>query len=159
MDKPNVTIIQKQITPEEWKQMIAEGTDIPTKIYTLGVSMFPLLRAKGDSVTIVPLQRQIKKGDVVVFLRTDGKYVAHRVCWYDEETVKTIGDNCELYDAKIQRSEVLGLVTYVQRGSKEIFVDTRFWRFYGRFMLWIRPVRKFYKQLRLKVYQLVKKSK
>lgn len=93
MDNPNVVTIQKQITPEEWKQMVADGMDFNTKIYTLGVSMFPLLRSKGDSVTIVPLNRQLKKGDVVVFLRSDGKYVAHRVCWYDEKTVKTIGDN------------------------------------------------------------------
>lgn len=159
MDNPNVVTIQKQITPEEWKQMVADGMDFNTKIYTLGVSMFPLLRSKGDSVTIVPLNRQLKKGDVVVFLRSDGKYVAHRVCWYDEKTVKTIGDNCEQYDAKIQCSEVLGLVTYVHRGNKDIYVNTHFWRFYGRVMLWLRPVRKLFKKFRSKVYHIVKGNK
>lgn len=159
MDIPNVVTIEKQITLEEWKQMVAKGNNISTKIYTLGASMFPLLRAEGDSVTIIPLQRQLNRGDVVVFLRTDGKCVAHRVCWYDENTVKTIGDNCERFDKVIHLSEILGLVTYVHRGGKDIFVDNSLWRFYGRVMQWIMPARKLFKKVRSRIYRMVKKKK
>ena len=160
MKKPIVETEYQEITAEEWKQLIAAGMNVPTKIYTFGNSMFPLLRAEGDSVTIIPLQRKLRKGDVIVFYRTDGKYVAHRVYWFDEQQVMTIGDNCEQYDRKIALSDVLGLVTYVHRGKRNIFVDTPLWRFYGRAKQWMMPGRKFFKKrIWPPFYRFVKKIK
>lgn len=143
MKKEKVTIAEERITMAEWEQLAKEGIRMPIAVFTSGISMWPLLRAHEDYAVMEYPTRELRKGDIIVFHRTDGKEVAHRLCWMDETSLQTIGDNCDAPDAKFPRTSVAGLVTSVCRKGRTIHVDTRFWRFYGLFMIWSNPVRMF----------------
>ena len=143
MKKEEVVLSDERITMAEWEQLAKEGIRMPIAVFTSGISMWPLLRAHEDYAIMEYPQRELQKGDIVVFHRTDGKEVAHRLFWMDDELLQTIGDNCDAPDAKFPRSSVAGIVTAVNRKGRMIQVDTRFWRFYGRFMIWSNPVRMF----------------
>lgn len=143
MRKEKVTIADERITMEEWERLAKEGIRMPIAVFTSGISMWPLLRAHEDYAVMEYSTRELKKGDIVVFHRTDGKEVAHRLCWMDETSLQTIGDNCDAPDAKFPRSSVAGIVTAVCHKGRTIQVDTKFWRLYGLFMIWSNPVRMF----------------
>ena len=44
-----------------------------------GTSMMPMLRNGIDSVVIIPVSRPLKKGDIPLYKRDNGKYVVHRI--------------------------------------------------------------------------------
>ena len=138
MEEMDSVIELDSISMEIWEEMAKEGSDAVIEVNTRGVSMWPLLRSKNDGVKIIYPRRDLAVGDFVVFHRSDGTEIAHRVCWQDAQYVQTIGDNCSSKDKKITRDKVFG------------HVETPFWRFYGRFMLWSNPVRMF---IRDKMYR------
>ncbi|MBQ0059556.1 MAG: hypothetical protein KBS83_06330, partial [Lachnospiraceae bacterium] len=57
----------RNISIEEWTAMAAQGIDIPVRIQLHGYSMQPLIRRMRDYVTIVPVDREMMVGDVVLF--------------------------------------------------------------------------------------------
>ena len=139
------------ISMEEWESL--KDTTIPVAMNTRGISMWPLLRARGDHIRMVHPQRKLMIGDIVTFRRADGQEITHRLCWFDEENLQTLGDNCDHKDAVVPMSSLLGLVTHVSHKGHLIHVDTKFWRAYGRFMMWSMPFRMF---IRNRLYRPVK---
>jgi len=89
--------------------------------------MWPLIRSGKDCVEVKALDRQLRIGDIVVFRRSDGAYVVHRVykLWKDGETqmVQTWGDNCQGPDAPVKIDGICGIVTKIYRGNKVISAD------------------------------------
>ena len=45
----------------------------------VGDSMMPLLRNRRDTVKIIPVSGRLKKYDLPLYKRPDGKYVLHRI--------------------------------------------------------------------------------
>lgn len=140
----------KILSMEQWEEIAQSDKKVTVAVNTRGISMWPLLRSNGDSVRLVYPDRPLRIGDIVMFHRADGKEIAHRICWMDDTMLDTLGDNCTETDGKFLRSSVVGLVTHVCRRGRLIPMDTGFWRFYGRFMLWSNPVRMF---IRDKLYR------
>ena len=62
-----------------WSQLTQKGILVPITIYLKGASMEPLIRCMKDPVRIVPVNRKLLEGDVVLFECADGKHVLHRV--------------------------------------------------------------------------------
>jgi len=137
------------ISMEMWEELAKEGSEAVITVNTNGISMWPLLRSRNDSVRITYPRRELMIGDFIMFHRADGKEIAHRICWMDDTMLETLGDNCTYSDGKFPRSKVVGLVTHVCRKGHLIHVDTPFWRGYGRFMIWSNPFRMF---VRKKIY-------
>ena len=149
------------VSLDEWEQLASIDDNMTACVNTNGISMWPLLRANQDSVRLIYPKRELQIGDIVLFHRADGKQIAHRICWMDETSLQTIGDNCDKPDGKFLRSQVFGLVTHVCRKGRLIYVDTKFWRFYGKFMIWSNPVRMFirnklFRPVRHFVWKIVK---
>lgn len=164
MGNDNSNVVYERISLEQWRDAVEDMPNMSVDVFTRGISMFPLLHAYKDSVKLVPFQREMMIGDIIMFIRSDGKEIVHRLCWMDEEMVQTIGDNCNSPDAKIPRSSVVGLVTHVCNRGHLIHVDTKFWRFYGRFMMWSNPVRMFirdkmFRPVRTVLWRMVKGKK
>lgn len=141
----------RKIPIEEWLKMASNGSSITARIQLNGVSMQPLVRRNRDYVTIMPLDRDVMKGDIVMFLRDDGMYVVHRVRYFSEDTVTTLGDNCSYEDRPIPRERVYGLITKVERGKKTLMVDTPFWRGIGRVWMAVLPIRRIIYFVRRKI--------
>lgn len=145
--------MNKTIYIEDWLKLSHSGIDVPCEIMLDGVSMQPLIRKNKDKVTIVPLRREIKLGDIVLFRDplVEGRYVCHRVYRIrkgDETQVVTLGDNCFAADRAMPIDQILGLVVKVIRDGKEIPVDTDLARFRGRIRSELRPLRNVYRRLR-----------
>lgn len=150
------------ISMEKWESMTE--TDVPVVMHTRGISMWPLLRANGDSVRMVHPSRQLVVGDIVTFRRADGKEITHRICSLDAESFQTIGDNCERRDERVPKSALLGLVTHVNHNGHLICVETKFWKAYGKVILKTNPFRMFvrnkmFRPVRCFLWRLIKGKK
>lgn len=154
MARKDKNIVYETLTLEQWQEAVKDYPELAVNVFTNGISMFPLLHCYKDSVRIEAFRREMKIGDVIMFIRADGQEIVHRLFWMDEEMVQTIGDNCDRPDAKVPRSSVVGLVTHICNRGRLVHIDTKFWRFYGRFMTWSNPVRMF---IRNRLYRPLRK--
>lgn len=96
-------------------------SDTPNTLLYLGPSMKPTLKSF-DIVHIVPYQNHPKKGDVVAIRRNDiDSLVIHRIIAITPEGIITQGDSNQQRDPEtIQRSNILGRVTFVKRSDRII---------------------------------------
>ena len=114
-------------------------------VYTnVGVSMRPLLR-EGRDILVVEKRdiSDIKKLDAVLFCRKGvkgrGEYILHRI-------VKTLpdgkyfiaGDNCFSGEI-VEKEQILGVLTAVKRGNRDIDFGKPAYKFYLYF--WCKPYR------------------
>ena len=93
------------------------------RIRALGSSMLPTLWP-GDQVTIEFRKfEQVRPGDIVLCLRNE-RFFLHRavskVTTGNEELLLTRGDSMPGNDPPVRRTEVLGMVTGIQRGASVV---------------------------------------
>lgn len=138
----------RSIGIEQWWELARQGIAPPVTIPLEGSSMQPLIRRGLDPVTIVPLQRPLRIGDVVLFTSGNGRFVVHRVWKLAPGRVRTFGDNCWNPDAWIPESAVLGQVICYSRQGKTHRLDTPYARAWGRFWMALHPLRRCYLKLR-----------
>lgn len=55
-------------------------------------SMSPFLRDNRDSVYLKKPSEELKRGDMVLFRRSNGKYIMHRISKITENGYYTVGD-------------------------------------------------------------------
>lgn len=110
-----------------------------------GVSMLPMLRQGIDSVVLSPVPEKLKKYDLPLYRRDDGKYILHRIV-EAEETYTCVGDNQFVLEPGLRHDQMLALVTAFTRGEKVYSVTD--WRYgiYCRFWHYSRPVRHFWRR-------------
>ena len=132
----------------DWVTLAREGAAPPVTIPLEGSSMQPLIRRSIDPVTIVPLQRPLKKGDVVLFTTGPGRYVVHRIWKIEENRFQTLGDNCIDPDGWLPLENILGQAVSFRRKGRLYRLDTPGARLWGRFWMLLYPIRKQYKKLR-----------
>ena len=138
---------KRSIPMEQWCALAREGAAPPVTICLEGDSMRPLIRRGKDPVTIVPLRRELMKGDVVLY-RLGERYVVHRVWQLKEGLVRTFGDNCWNPEPWFPEEQVLGQVVRYGRGGRTHRLDTPAARAWGRMWMAIHPIRLCYKRLR-----------
>lgn len=138
----------RSISVEAWHGMALKGSDIPIRIGLQGDSMRPLIRREIDQVTIVPLKRPLRRGDIVLFADVLGRYVVHRVWKIHQDLVLTMGDHCVHPDLPMKKSQVWGLVVSVERNGRRIRLDCASARFLGRLWMNLLPVRRIYYRIR-----------
>ena len=151
-----------QLTVEEWCQLAKEGTSLPITTTLKGFSMEPLIRYLKDPITIIPVNRALIPGDVVLFERKDGKLVVHRLYKIFEERkmVQTWGDNCKAPDQLIPVERVLGIVISLEKNGEQIILDSNEQRKKG--LEWLeskirRPAWIAYQELLERTVKIVKK--
>lgn len=137
----------RSIAMETWCKLAREHAAPPVTICLEGDSMRPLIRRGRDPVTVIPLNRQLCKGDVVL-VRIGRQYVVHRLWKMQQGAVRTFGDNCWNPDPWIPEGQVLGLVAHYQRRGRVHRLDTPQARAFGRMWMAIHPLRLCYKRLR-----------
>ena len=138
----------RTIPMEQWCALARENAAPPVTICLEGESMRPLIRKGRDPVTIVPVQGELKRGDVVLFTLGDGRYVVHRVWKLREDSVRTLGDNCLNPEPWFPRTQVLGQVLRFSRNGHAFRMDTPAARAFGRVWMALFPMRRGYKRIR-----------
>ena len=123
---------------------------------TSGVSMYPLLRDRRDTVIVTPTAKRLKKYDVALFLRGDS-YVLHRVIKVLPDSYLIRGDNCIMSD-KVMDADILGKLTGIYRGDNEIDMQSRGYKTYSRLIVFFSPIVRL--KLRLKfIFNRIKNKK
>ncbi len=104
-----------------------------------GNSMWPLLRSEKDSVLLVKPDN-IKKNDVILFRRFDGKIALHRVISLTDDHLTTIGDNQYVFEGNVDKSSVIAKAIEFRRGKKRL--DEKYIRNFGVIWVAIFPLRR-----------------
>lgn len=108
--------------------------------YTVGNSMKPLLISRKTHVTIAPLSHA-KNKDILLYIRSDGTYVLHRLIRQDESRYYMRGDNTYWLES-IKKSQAIGVVTAIRKNGNCINVYKNFrYRLYCTFWNLIYPIR------------------
>ena len=110
-----------------------------------GTSMLPMLRQGIDSVVLSPLPKKLKKYDLPLYQRDDGKYILHRIVKVGE-TYTCIGDNQFDYETGIRHDQLIAVVTAFTRGQKLHSVNELSYQLYCRFWHYSRGVRHFWRR-------------
>lgn len=103
------------------------------RMYPHGTSMRPLLRQGIDSVVLEKMKRAPKKNDILFYQRQDGSYILHRVWEVTDTGLTIVGDNQRMLEYGVTEEQIIGYVTRIYRGEKEINCDGLWYRMY----LWL----------------------
>lgn len=120
-----------------------------------GISMLPMLRQGIDSVILSPVPGKLKKYDLPLYQRDDGKYILHRIVKAGE-TYTCIGDNQQVYEQGVRHDQMIALVTAFTRGDREIDVRNPVYQLYCRVWHHSRRVRWFCGKVKNKLRRMLK---
>ncbi len=101
-------VIQEQLDRGDSVRLIPQGT-----------SMLPMLRPGEDAVILRRPEGPIRKYDIALYRRLDGKYILHRIVGVGK-TYTTLGDNCVIPEKGIHSEQILAVVHRCYRGEEEI---------------------------------------
>ena len=115
------------------------------RFYPRGVSMLPMLRQDIDSVWIEPIRKPLKKYDLPLYRRDNGKYILHRII-QTGETFVCIGDNQFQLEPGIRPDQMIAVVTAFYRGERKHLVTEPTYRLYCCVWHHSRRLRKFWRR-------------
>ncbi|MDP4152622.1 MAG: S26 family signal peptidase [Bacillota bacterium] len=115
-------------------------------IFTItGNSMAPMLRHRKDKVCIKSIDvHDLKKYDIPLFVRKDGKYILHRIVGIKEDGFEVMGDNQFNKEYPVNPSQVIGVVNGFWKDDKYISCDSFKYKMYSKAWVFIYPIRWFY---------------
>lgn len=119
-----------------------------------GYSMYPTLRDHKDTMHIVKKSGELKKYDVVLFRRSNGQLVVHRLLKIKNGQLTICGDGQFKKEYSVKENQVLGVMDSFFRGEKEIKCTSKLYRAYVKiwcFSLPTKRVLKFFYELGLRI--------
>ncbi len=90
---------------------------------SVGVSMKPMLTQQTEQLLIEKLTAEPKENDVVLFRRSTGQYVLHRVIRRTKVHYRIRGDNC-CRTEKVHPQQIIGILKGFYKGDKFINCET-----------------------------------
>lgn len=123
--------IIRAIPTETYFQMVRKQLDESGRAYVrvTGTSMQPLLRHLRDVVTIDRPQT-VRRGDVVLFDRRNGRYALHRVIRKGKTGFTMAGDNQWHMEKDLPYEQILGVVSWIQRDGRMLSCNNLSLRIY-----------------------------
>lgn len=138
MAKNNQLIVEMNQLVPIIKEQVAIGKSV--RISPKGISMLPMIREGKDTVTLSPPPKKLKKYDLPLYQRDDGKYILHRIV--DTQNGYTcIGDNQFVYEKGICDEQIIAVVSSFSRGKREHSVNELSYKTYCRIWHHSRPLR------------------
>jgi len=162
LGKDALRIVDAQEYLSVLSELLAEGRAVSLTV--TGMSMAPFLKSGRDDVYLEPILSDVRAKDIVLFRRTTGQYVLHRIhrvkpiVWDDADcevrndnmAYYIVGDAQHIIEGPIKRDQLIGVVTRVKRKGKWITKGDFVWDFFAhvwRYTVRIRPL--FWKGYRL----------
>jgi len=121
------------------EEAIKNGKEV--RITVTGYSMYPLLRSGTDDV-VLKKHGELKKYDVVLFKRSDGNFIFHRIIKIKGDVLTIAGDNETKKETPVLKSNVIAVMKCFYRGGKHHGVNEFWYKAYSRFWLFIFPLRR-----------------
>ena len=136
-NREHLTVGMDELVPI-FKEQLSAGKSV--RFSPKGISMLPLLREGADTVTLSAPPTRLRKYDVPLYRRDDGKYILHRVAEVGE-CYTCIGDNQFVFEHGVRHDQVIAVVTSFSRGEKEHSINEPAYKCYCRFWHRTRPLR------------------
>ncbi len=136
--------IEAQVAMAELLPMIEDSfrQGLTVTLGVTGNSMVPLFRHKRDSVILSPCDPlALKRGDVPLYRRPDGKFVLHRILRVKKETYTLAGDAQHELEVGLPKTCVLAVMTGFVRKGKTVSCRSIPYRMYSTLWMWLRPMR------------------
>lgn len=125
---------------KQLKPLLDEGNTV--EIHPHGFSMWPCITSPADSVLIEPLRDSPPKtNDIILYRRSSGLLVLHRLCRVRKDGYYFSGDNQTELEGPLDADQLLGIVTVIRRKGHTFHVTNPIYRFLSRSWLILRPVR------------------
>ena len=118
------------------KALTDDGIYVST---TSGVSMYPMLRDRRDTIIVTPTNERLKKYDVALYRRGEN-YVLHRVIKVLPDSYIIRGDNCIAKEYGITDADIIGKLSGFMRGEKEINMKSAAYKLYSRLICAVHPI-------------------
>ena len=151
--------------PVDMEQLVAVMTDVFSaggtfRFFPTGGSMRPMLRERRDTVLLCsPTQRPPQKYDVVLYRRTNGQFVLHRIIGQKENGFLLCGDHQYVPESGIRAEQVVGVLIGFCRKGRETSVHSLGYRLYAAIWTWLRPARGFCHRVYQKGRRLLKRRR
>ena len=114
---------------------------------TAGISMYPMLRNRRDTIVVKHVNGRLNKYDIPLYNRGD-EYILHRIIKVCPDSYVILGDNCIDKEYGITDGQILGVLTECYRDNKKVNLDGVLYRTYSRLWCAIFPIRLVYKKLK-----------
>jgi len=138
---------------KEWMPIIEESLRAgkPVRFSPRGISMLPMIRQGEDCVVLSAAPERLRKYDIPLYQRDDGKYILHRIVKIQkneagEETYSCVGDNQFELEYGVRRDQILAVVTAFSHCGREYSVLEWKYRIYCWFWHYSRPGRRFFRR-------------
>ncbi|MBR4881357.1 MAG: S24/S26 family peptidase [Clostridia bacterium] len=124
---------------------------------TSGMSMYPMLRHRQDTVLVRKKNGRLKKYDVPLYRRGDS-YVLHRIIRVLPDGGYDIrGDNCFNIEKAVPEECIIGYLDGFWRGSKEVNMNSVRYRIYSRCWVALHPLICAAKKLKIFVRRVLRR--
>lgn len=108
-----------------------------------GYSMYPLFVSGRDSAVIEKADiSRLKKGDVILYRRSNGILVLHRICLITKDGFYTVGDNQTAVEGPLVPTQIYGRLTAIVRKQRQFSVHHPVYICLSRLWLTLRPIRR-----------------
>lgn len=104
----------------------------------IGTSMLPLLRERLDTVKLVA-PTNIKKHDVVLYMRNDKTLVLHRIIRVHKDSFTMCGDNQCILEKHVKRSQIIAVMEGFYREEEYFPCTDKNYQKYVRKIIFKRP--------------------
>lgn len=118
----------------------------------IGTSMLPLLRERIDTVKLVA-PNNLKKRDVVLYMRNDKTLVLHRIIRVKDDLFTMCGDNQFMLEKGIKRSQIIAVMEGFYRGEEYIPSTNKTYQKYVKKTIRKRPI----KYIKYLIKKIIKK--
>ena len=135
------------------REMLDAGGEVTFTVE--GSSMLPTMTGGRDSVTLIKPKGRLKKYDIPLYRRDNGKFVLHRVIEVTPSGYVMCGDNQFLKEYGITDSHLIGLVSSFTRNGKKIDVKNFWYRLYSH--MFCCPLPKFIKHVKASLKWRIKR--
>lgn len=142
---------------EKIMPLLVDGQTI--EIHPHGFSMYPLITSPADSVIVRPAAGEtLKRGDIILYRRTSGLLVLHRICHIKKDGFYFTGDNQTEIEGPLPEQQLLAKVTHIRRKGHTFSIKHPIYRVCSRIWLILRPVRPFISRPIGKVWRLIQRK-
>lgn len=141
MNKQVLTASMEELAPII-SEIVQAGREVT--ITVTGNSMRPLWYHLKNNVTLAGCDPQrLKRGDVPLYRRADGRYVLHRILRVHADTFDLVGDGQYAVETGLEKFRVLAVAKRFTKGGRSYSVRNPVYRVYVRLWLWLLPVRRY----------------
>ncbi|WP_010243554.1 S24/S26 family peptidase [Acetivibrio cellulolyticus] len=129
--------------------------NIDVKLTVTGSSMYPLLINKRDSVILTKCDEvSLKKGDIPLYKRNNGKYVLHRIVRVNENSYDLCGDNQYIIERNLPKKNIIAVVKAFERNGKFYSCDNILYNLYWRIRIFTIPFRRLLQRSRGRIRRI-----